>query len=374
MTKAFLVAALVLVASAAAADEGKSGPAAGKDAAPARVWHVPPAEALPGAPLAIDATIDHAWQATLELRYRSVGETAFHPVAFERASGDAYRAVVPATAVNPPGVEYFISGADPSGAVSDHFASAQNPHRVAVHEDPDVVLREKELDRYQGRRARARVSVEQVDFGTRTIHDKKLEDRYLRVDADFTYRLLRLPLHSLRFGYTYLLGDTPATERGDGECLGDKEDPPGSGSCTGQAGFKASGWFEVRLRATSLIDVDLRGILAATKVGFTAGARAELRLGSDIGSHVALGAELIKDAGSTGYLRLGWDTVPHVPMAATIELSNLPSAHRATAVRLIYDVGYPLDGGLRLGLRAGYQARDSAIGGLSLGANVALDF
>ena len=87
-----LIAILLLAATAgaAAADEGKNAPRAekerDKDATPARLWHVPPAEAQPGAPLAIDATIDHAWQATLELRYRGVGETAFHAVANEWAN------------------------------------------------------------------------------------------------------------------------------------------------------------------------------------------------------------------------------------------------------------------------------------------------
>jgi hypothetical protein len=364
---ATLVAAYVAAAHVAYADEAPA------PAAPARVYHVPPAEAAPGVALAIDATIDHAWQANLELRYRALGDGgAFHAVAFERTSGDAYRASVPANVVAPPGIEYFIASTDAAGAVTLHFASAANPHRVAVHPDEKLVLRERELGRYQGRQARAHVAVENVDFGSRTVNGKELDDRYLRVDADFTYRLLRLPLHSLRFGYTYLLGDTPATVRGDGGCDPDKEDSPGS--CTGQAGFKAAGWFELRLRATALLDVDLRGILAATKKGFSVGGRGELRLGSEVGSHVALGAEVLADAGSTGYLRLGWDTVPHFPMAATVELTSLPSSHRATAVRLIYDVAYPLEGGLRLGLRAGYQARDSAVGGLTLGASVALDF
>ena len=372
MTRSILCAAFVAAALAANAPGVAFADEA--PAAPARVYHVPPAEAAPGVALAIDATIDHAWQANLELRYRAVGgDPAFHAVAFERTSGDDYRASVPANVVAPPGVEYFIASTDGKGAVTLHFASAANPHRVAVHEDEGVVLRARELGRYQGRQARAHVAIENVDFGSRTVNGKQLDDRYLRVDADFTYRLLRLPLHSLRFGYTYLLGDTPATPRGDGICDPVKEDPP-AGSCTGQAGFKAAGWFELRLRANALVDVDLRGILAATKKGFSMGGRGELRIGSEMGSHVALGAEVLADAGSTGFLRLGWDTVPHFPMAATIELSSLPSSHRATAVRLVYDVAYPLDGGLRLGLRARYQARDSSIGGLTLGANVALDF
>jgi hypothetical protein len=61
-------------------------------------------------------------------------------------------------------------------------------------------------------------------------------------------------------------------------------------------------------------------------------------------------------------------------MAATIAITNMPSSHRAPAVRLLYDVSYPFANGLRVGLRAGYQARDEGIGGATLGINSSWEF
>jgi hypothetical protein len=130
----------------------------------------------------------------------------------------------------------------------------------------------------------------------------------------------------------------------------------------------------VRLRITSLFDADVRGIVAATKTAFSFGGRLELRAGPEYGSHVALGIEYLPETGFNSFVRLGWDTVPHLPMAATIEITDYPASHRATAVRLIYDVAYPMKSGLRVGLRGGYQARDEGIGGVTAGGNLALEF
>ena len=63
-----------------------------------------------------------------------------------------------------------------------------------------------------------------------------------------------------------------------------------------------------------------------------------------------------------------------VPMAMTVEVTDLPSSMRATGVRLLYDAFYPLPTGLRLGGRLGYAARDQIIGGLSAGVNASYDF
>lgn len=349
-------------------------PAAAEDAPrlPERFSHVPPAEAEPGAPFVLEARIARAWQATYELRFRFAGEEAWRTETFQRKENDAYRATVPAEVVRPPGFEYFIAGAGPEGRVLMPFASAEDPHRVAVHEQEEAVLRARELLRIRGRRASAHGSYEWVDFGAREINGKTLNDRFYRVDLDFTYRLLRFPLYSLRFGYTQLLGDTPATARGDAECQPAQEDE--QGSCTGQAGFRTSGWVELRFRLSSVADIDLRGIVAATKTDFSGGARAVLRFGSELGSHVALGAEGIQETGVSFFLRLGWDTVPHLPMAATIELTDMPSSHRDMALRLLYDVAIPMDNGFRVGARLGYQARDQQIGGATGGLSLAFDF
>jgi hypothetical protein len=338
-------------------------PAGLASATPVRVHHVPPAEAAPNAPLLLEAHVERGWESTLEARFRGVGAATWQAVEFEKGEG-TYLATVPADIVQPPGIEYFILGTNATGATSAHFASAADPHRVMVYEEPTVVLRQRELDRVSGRRARVRFATELVDYGTRTIGGADVADSYYRVDVDFTYRLLRFPLYSLRFGYTRLRGHTPATERGESPC-----DP-----CEVKAGFSAGGWFELRFRVGKKVDVDARGMVQATPSGFNVGGRGELRLGEENGSHVALGSEAILDVGTAAFFRLGWDTVPSLPMAATIELTDFPATHRATGVRLIYDVTHPFPNGLRLGARVGYQARDQGIGGATGGLNLAFEF
>ncbi len=61
-------------------------------------------------------------------------------------------------------------------------------------------------------------------------------------------------------------------------------------------------------------------------------------------------------------------------MAATVEVTDFPAAFRPVGVRLLYDVAKPLDNGVRLGLRVGYQARDQLIGGPTVGLNGSFDF
>jgi hypothetical protein len=342
------------------------------------VYHVPPAEAAAGQPLVVEATVDRAWQSTLELHYRLLGADAWRTALFELRQEGTYSATVPADAIRPPGFEYHIASVARDGQASAHFASAADPYRVAILEPPASLARRQELALYHDRRSRARLAFEYIDYGSRRISRMGAEsvsvpDRYLRGDIEATYRLLRFPLHSLRFGYTYLVGTTPETERGDGVCdmgLGDQDDD----FCEYGAGFKAGGWVELELRFLRIVHLLVRGQVHAATRDFNWGTRDELRIGSELGSHVALGVEALRDVGTAVYFRLGWDTVPRLPMAATIEITDFPAPHRAAAVRLLYDVAYPMDNGLRLGLRAGYQARDQGIGGPTVGASVALDF
>jgi hypothetical protein len=52
----------------------------------------------------------------------------------------------------------------------------------------------------------------------------------------------------------------------------------------------------------------------------------------------------------------------------------MPADDRPTGVRLIYDAYIPLREGLKLGLRAGYAARNQELGGITAGGGVTLDF
>jgi hypothetical protein len=337
-----------------------------------RVRHLAPAEAPPARTLALEATVDRAWEASIELGYRVAGASAWARAPFARRTSTQYVAEIPAAAVQPPGVEYFIATAGADAASGALFASPEAPQRVAVFPLRNELLRARYLERYQGRLAQIRVAGEYVDYGSRRYGEVRLPDRYYRIDADVTYRLLRMPLVALRFGYTHLIGETapPGARDQAGGCA-----DAGQAQCQAfDAGLKGGGWFELRFGLAEGVEADARGMVMATQEGFGMGGRGELRFGHLETSHVAAGLEAIADVGTAGFVRLGWGTVPGLSMAATVEVTDFPATHRPAAVRLLCDLARSIRPGTRVGLRAGYQARDQGIGGVALGLNTSLDF
>ncbi len=335
-----------------------------------RVVHLAPVQTPTGEALEVVARVSSGWRANLELRFRPLGQASWSRVPFERRSGEDYAAIIAAEDVSAPGLEYFIvSSRERAEGETNHFASADDPHPVAVLEDDSVALTRRELGRYNDRRAQLRVSSEYVDFGKRRFEfadgDSVLvPDRYYRLDADFTYRLFRFPLRAFRLGFTQMLGKTPVR---DAACL------PGN-TCVESAGFRAGGWAELRWRLSPIVDLDTRVLIQATPDGFGIGGRGELRIGDETATHFSIGSEAIAEVGSSFFVRLGWNTVPRFPMAATVELTDYPSSRRDHGVRLVYDVATELGLGIRMGVRGGYQARDQNIGGVSAGLNATVDF
>jgi hypothetical protein len=324
----------------------------GTAAAEATVVHVPPADVVAGTPLELVAEAAPATP-TLTVHYRVTGGAgAFQTLELVRRGEAQWVAVVPAAAVVSPGIDYFIAaGGTPV------FASESWPHRMPVVATASTERRARDIVRSKGRRSRIHTSFEWVDYGTRTIGGEKLEDHYYRVDADFAYRLWAYPLEELRVGYTRLIGETCQV-------------PP----CSGEAGFKVAGWFELGLAPVEGFRLDTRVAVMATQSGFQPGVREEVRLGVREGSHIALGIEYLADVGTNGFFRLGWGTVPSFPMAASVEITRLPDSSRDAGVRLYYDIAHALPNGVRLGARVGYAARNQAVAGFTGGANASVEF
>lgn len=354
----------ILVIAAVAATAAVAAPAAADG-----VRHLPPAEATANEALRLTALVSRASERTLLLRYRPVGATTWSQVEFAR--GDAeWIATVPAEEVAPPGVEYFIASAH-DGEDTPEFASSEAPHQIGIYADAKELRRTRDLARAGNRRSRARVSSEYVSYGTREAGEHTIVDHYYRVDADFSYRLLTYPLEEIRFGYTRLEGYVPQSFRAPPPSCNSGEESPG---CRLYAGFKVGGWFELGFGLAEGVRLDLRGIVVANQESAAPGARAELRTGELDGNHIALGFEVISDVGGSGFFRLGWDTVPELPMAATVEVTDFPASSRATGVRLMYDLFHPFPNGLRAGVRLGYAARDQRVGGPTAGLSASFDF
>jgi hypothetical protein len=331
---------------------------AARGASAQAVRHVPPGDVEAGKQLELVAEAP-ATTPTLVAQVRMRGESAYKPIELVRRDDAHWVAVIPAASVEPPGLEYYLIAGDQPA-----FASPEWPHAMTVRATPQDERRGRDLMRAHNRRSKVHTQGEFVQYGRRSYLGTRLDDNYYRFEGDFSYRLLAYPLEEIRVGGTYMIGDTRAAP----------EQPcPTADPCTKAAGVKA-GWFELGVAAIEGVRLDARMIAMATADGFAVGGRGELRLGDREASHVAVGAEYLADVGSNGFFRLGWGTVPKLPMAATVEITNLPASHRDTGVRLYYDIAREVMPGFRLGLRVGYAARTQYVAGFTGGAGASVEF
>jgi hypothetical protein len=322
------------------------------------VRHVPPGDASAGKQLELVAEAA-ATTPTLVAHVRMHGTNAYNPIELVRKDDSHWVAVVPAASVAPPGLDYYLVAGD-----EPVFASPQWPHTMAVRSTPEDERRGRDLMRIRNRRSKVNATFEWVEYGRKSYLGTRLDDNYYRFEGDFSYRLLAYPLEEIRVGGTYMLGHTIAAV--DHMC-------PTPEPCEESAGIKA-GWFELGLAAVEGVRLDARMIAMATAEGFAVGGRGEARLGPREASHVAVGAEYLADTGASGFFRLGWGTVPKLPMAATVEITNLPASHRDTGVRLYYDIAREVSPGVRLGFRVGYAARTQSVAGFTGGAGASVEF
>jgi hypothetical protein len=323
------------------------------------IRHVPPGDVEAGKQLELVAEAP-ANMPTLVAHVRPHGASAYTSIELVRRDDAHWVAVVPAVTVEPPGLDYYLTSGDQPA-----FASPDWPHTTQVRAAPEDERRGRDLVRIERRRSKVNTQGEWVEYGKRDYGDAKdLPDHYYRIDGDFSYRLLTYPLEEIRVGGTYMIGQTLAAP--DHPCATPD-------ACADKAGMKA-GWFELGLAAIEGVRLDARMIAMATAQGFAVGGRGEARLGARDASHVAIGAEYLADVGANGFFRLGWGTVPKLPMAATVEVTNLPASHRETGVRLYYDVAREVAPGFRLGLRVGYAARTQSVAGFTGGAGASVEF
>jgi hypothetical protein len=310
--------------------------------------HVPPVEAAGGEDLLLRVRSEDALVAAgLELRWRPVGDADWRAARFVLDPDGSWHATVPAGDVRPPGLEYWLSGADDASA----YGSERAPQRIVVMGSAAQLRQGIELFRHDFRRSTAEAHVSQRWFGPAD----GVADQTTTVGASYRYRSFR-GLRSVQFGIERLRGAT--WEPSDGQTVA--VDP--AGYDVGYATLEVGPAVPFGLSGTLL--------LGAGVDGFTAGAGGAMRLGLEPGTHVRLAARAIQGAGWTSGLGLHWATVPRVPMAAVVEVSTVPAASADPAVLGRFELHPRFGEQASLDLAVGYQARRADLGGLMAGGGV----
>lgn len=318
--------------------------AAAANAAPptrATVTHLAPSAALAARDIRLVAVVDHAWtEQTLTVRYRRVaGAADYRAAPFERSSAGGYYAVIPASDVQRPGVEYYIAGRTPSGAEVLHFASAAAPHRVDVQPTLTERWQQSELARLHGYRSSVSVRMQGHNFDNR---NPLKDDYFVRGELEWSHRLLGT-IYSITLGYGFIDGITPVRDP-----LEPAELPRGA----------RYGYAGARFRLHDSVSLDTRAYIGVDRDELITGVRAEVTLGKWWQSSVNLGAEYLQQMGPSLWIRLQWDTVPPFLMGAAIVKTDLPGAELSDGSYIVYDIAYPMTRRLTLRGSISFGSRD----------------
>ena len=111
--------------------------AAAHDTVPPGLSHTPVVQATPGRPLRLAAVATDNVQVTeVMVYYRAVGAAAYTALPMLNVSANDWSANLPASAVQPPGLEYYLVATD--GGAQTFSGTAATPHRIVVADAPTL--------------------------------------------------------------------------------------------------------------------------------------------------------------------------------------------------------------------------------------------
>ncbi|HZF50968.1 MAG TPA: hypothetical protein VE093_20050 [Polyangiaceae bacterium] len=344
-----------------------------------RVHHAPPSIAKPHEPLTIEVLIDYPQL----VRYAGVvykpagGEPKAVP--FQRGSGARYIAVIPGEDVKAPEVGYTIEIERVDGTREAMFATRADMHLVQVIEDRMDARERLLFERLGKRRSVATVRGEFVQFGTTRGRSSlcpqglpdcpdeqrltpEVDENFWRVELKYTYRPLRTVAEfSLRGGVV----------RGQ-SLVGNTLDPEQY-----KVGLNY-GAPSVRFRLGDAWHLEGEFLTSITEDGFAVGLGSSVIIGDPYGSNITLGFEAIglggdSYFGSRFFSRMDIAASDRFTISPIIEVTDMPHAENF-GVRLLGEAAFDIGMGFSLAARGGYQARESASGGVGIGGHVSLAF
>ena len=340
-----------------------------------------PGRAIPIAFLVRDpARVGRAW-----LYVRPHGDPGFRRLELVR-DGDAYlRATIARELVRPPRLEWYVEVQDPSATDTPEpvLGSQAQPQTLVVEDD----LTEEPI-----REGRSHVDahVDYVDFDGGL---NKGFDQYYQAEIDFTYRFIT-PVYAVRLGFGTLSGVGGPKDVIDADPTERCKDTAGTGAYRCKRVTFSYVYSEVELRLRPNVALMLRpqaGLLttdtmeASTQARCSGsdvaqcdfltgvGGRARLRLGSELGTNLVLGAGFSQGVGTLLEAAYHWLPTPVVPVQLTVQVTDQP-VPEDFGVRLIGDVGLRQLSWFYPSLRLSYQARDIDHAGFSGGLAMNFDW
>jgi hypothetical protein len=319
------------------------------------VSHEPPTSAISGTSIPFVFVLDHPERvASGYLHYRARGNRTYKSLLLVREHDIYLRAALPAEAVTAPGLDYFVEVSTPQGASGTAFGSPLDPIGIDV-------ARPTMLEHFDSAPGRSSVKIagDYMSFSSLDTRDGDRTDTMVTANVDFMYRL-RSHIESIGVGYGVYAGRGGYEDRVYTDAMPFER----SGFHYGYADVEVGG-------DTSGVHVSGGGQLIAGvgKDGFGLGAEGRVRIGHRDATNLAIIARTVEQVGFLSDIRFGARPVDGMLLGISVGATNQPN-QGDVGVKLGTEVEFIAIRNFSLILRASWQGRSTAHGGLGAGAGL----
>jgi hypothetical protein len=322
-----------------------------------------PDDALAGSPLRLGIELRGAWSGGV-VHVRNKGAPSYRTFPMTPEGKGFWGATLPAASVNAPSIEYFIEAVGPGGRAEAVVASAESPRAIDVHTVPKPAA-PKKLD------ATVSLATDYADYNR-----LRGNDRVWQTEGYFGVRFGDTGVRALRSGF--------GVYRGVGGSINELDVQHLAGRGVGLT----YGYLEAEFGLTRSFSLLGRLAIGLLDDGVAGGGQMLLRIGSDRGTNLLLGAELLGGIGLRTITQLELAVFPRFPILIRSEVSNQPAGADAfvtipngvaqgsgqVGARGIAQLGWKVLPSLTLAVRGSFQGRTINHAGPGLGAGVTYEW
>lgn len=288
------------------------------------------------------------------LHYRPRDARTYQRVLLVREHEIYLRGAIPADAVAPPGLDYFVEVSTPGGRSGLALGSPIEPIRVTVA--PPTLL-----DRFGAApgQSSVKLAADYLDFATFDRRTGDRTDRMITANVDFTYRLAGV-VQAIGVGYGVFAGSGGFADR----AWTDSDPFPRSGFHYGYADVELGG-------TTDRVALSAGGKLIAGvgKEGFGMGAEGRFRIGDRDRTNLRFSASTIDQVGYLSEIRFGARPARDLMIGISVGATNQPN-QGDVGVKLGTELEWVGFHNVSVIVRGSWQGRNVEHGGVGGGAGL----
>lgn len=332
------------------------------DVGPVTLSFAAPTEVREGAAFGLAIELDNTNTGAL-LHVRQAGESVYTSHPMVALGGGYFSAAVPRERVRAPALEYFIEAATPAGVAVAVVGAPNGPSRIDVAKAPPPE-RPKQLVRT------ASLSTDYADYNR-----WRGNDRVWQTEGFVGLRLGDTGVRAVRSGF--------GVYRGIGGAIAELDDQGKDGRAVGLT----YGYLEGEFGIVPVLAIIARAAVGLLDDGVSGGGQLLLRIGSDRGTNLLVGGELLGGVGLRSIAQIELATFERFPMLLRTEVTNQPAgSHGWTTpagtaqgsgeigVRGIAQLGYRVFRPLTVAARGSFQGRTINHAGPGFGAGVSYEW